>query len=393
MDLRALVLVEGVAPNGNAPERGSIAGVPFALLDVLGATVLERVTQRLRAAGVSQISVVSSVGPEAKTGLEQACFAARVESIETTEAELWSSADEAFDKCREAGAELVVVLRLGAYADIDFEEVIQHHIDKRCRMTSAVDAKGRPLEVFLLEAARRGDASALFGSRFQRVRDDCERFQVKGYVNFLETVADFRCLALDGLLEKNGIRPVATEIKPGVWVGERARIHRNARILAPAFIGARAKIRAASLVTRNSVIEHHAEIDCGTVVENSTVLPFTYVGAGLDVMHSVVGFRRVFHLPRNVGVEISDAKLVGSSPANAVSRTLGSAVALFAVLPQQIYRGFFGRVRKTRPVELPESLDAPAATLGTPDVNETTSGPEVGEFPSSFVVARRYGEH
>ena len=103
----------------------------------------------------------------------------------------------------------------------------------------------------------------------------------------------------------------ARELKPGIWVGDGARIHRKARIVAPAFIGAYSKIRASALITRGSAIEHHAEVDCGTVVENSTVLPFTYVGAGLDVMHSVVGFRRLAHLVRKVEVEISDAKLVG----------------------------------------------------------------------------------
>jgi hypothetical protein len=234
--------------------------------------------------------------------------------------------------------------------------------------------------------------ATLFRSNLQKVRDDCERYQAKGYINPLRDAADFRCLGIDAFLRKNSIRPIGTEIRPGVWVGERAYIHRSARILAPAYIGASSKIRAAALVTRNSIVEHHTEVDCGTVVENSTVLPFTYVGAGLDVMHSLVGFRRVAHLPRKVEVEISDPKLVGSSPINALSRTLGSAAALFAVLPQQIYRGFFGRVRKARPADLPESLDAPA-TLGSPDVNDQASGQEVGEFPSSFAVARRYGEH
>ena len=97
------------------------------------------------------------------------------------------------------------------------------------------------------------------------------------------------------------------------------------------------------MITRGTVVEHHAEIDCGTVVENSTVLPYTYVGAGLDVMHSVVGFRRLSHLVRNVEVEISDRKLVGMPAVSAVSRLAGSTAALFAFLPKQIYRGFFAR--------------------------------------------------
>ena len=58
-------------------------------------------------------------------------------------------------------------------------------------------------------------------------------------------------------------------------------------------------------------MEHHAEVDCGTVVEDSTVLPFTYIGAGLDVVHSVSGFHHLTDLPRNTEVEIKDGKLLG----------------------------------------------------------------------------------
>jgi hypothetical protein len=287
---------------------------------------------------------------------------------------------------------LVLVLRLGPYLEVDYEELVQHHIDKHCRMSAVVGADAKMLGTFVLDASRRSDASTLFRSELNNVRDDCDRFELKNYLNALQTPADLRCLAVDGLLQKNALRPVGHELKPGVWVGDGARIHGQARIVAPAYIGAYSKIRASALITRTSTVEHHAEIDCGTVVENSTVLPFTYVGAGLDVMHSVVGFRRLAHLARNVEVEISDSKLIGMSATGSLSRTAGSAAALFALLPKQVYRGIFSRKHKSRPAELPESLEAPAAALETPDVNEPSSGQEVPEFNSSFAVVRRYGE-
>ena len=392
MDLRALILVGGSVDDGKTPREGGMAGVPFACLDVLGATVLERVVERLKSAGISQVSLLSSAGPEAQMYVERAASRARLDTISATGEEFWQSADQAFEQSRQNGADLVLLVRIGPYVELDYEELIQHHIDKRCRMTTVVGPDGSALEVFVLDSSRRGDATTLLRSRLQTVRDDCERFVARGYVNSLRTASDFRRLALDGLLERNGIRPIGNEVRPGVWVAEGAKIHRTARVLAPAFIGAYSKIRGASLITRNSVIEHHSEVDCGTVVENSTVLPFTYVGAGLDVMHSVVGFRRIFQLMRNVEVEISDAKLVGMPSVTALFRTAGSFAAFFAVLPKKIYRGFLGRARKIGPVRLPESLETPATALGAPDVNEPASAPEVGEFPSSFAVVRRYGE-
>jgi NDP-sugar pyrophosphorylase family protein len=393
MDLKALILVGSANAAGQVRPPEEFVGVPLAFLDVLGQSVLERVVQRLRRAGISDMSVLTSAGEIAEPYLERAELHAKISSARVLRDELWTAAEEKFEQFRQEGADLILVLRLGAYLELDYEELVQHHIDKHCRMSAVVGGDGKTLGTFVLDASRRGDASALFRSEFQQVRDDCERFVQRNYVNPLQTATDLRSLAMDGLLEKNAIRPVGHEIKPGIWVGEGARIHRHARIVAPAYIGAHSKVRASALITRTSVIEHHAEVDCGTVVENTTILPFTYVGAGLDVMHSVVGFRRLAHMVRNVEVEISDSKLVGMSATGALSRTAGSAAALFALLPKQIYRGFFGRSHRTRPAELPESLEAPAAALETPDVNEPASGQEVSEFPSSFAVVRRYGQH
>jgi len=389
MDLKALILI-GPPASGEAPA-GTIAGVPMAYLDVLGATVLERVVQRLKAAGISEVALISCVGRDAHA--ERATFNARLNLVDVDGQEFWNKAEETFERFREEGADLVLVSRLGPYVEVDYEELIQHHIDKHCRMTSAVDGEGQSLELFVLDAARRSDASVLFRSGLQTVRDACERFLVQGYVNPLQNAGDLRRLALDGLLRKNSIAPLGTEIRPGVWVGERAHIHPKARVLAPAFIGAHGKIRASALLTRNSVIEHHAEIDCGTVVENSTVLPFTYVGAGLDVMHALVGFRRFFHLPRKVEVEISDSKLIGMSAIRPLSRTLGSAAALFAVLPQQMYRAISGRPHGIQGAKLLASLGAPAATSGNPVGEQPASGQEEEDFPSNFAVVRRYGQH
>jgi NDP-sugar pyrophosphorylase family protein len=393
MDLKAILLVGGIGSTGPDASTETLAAVPLAYLDVLGATVLERVVRRLRQLGVSSISLISGASDEVRPYAERAALCANVSVTETAIGEFWERAEESFEQFRQDGAELVLIVRIGPYIELDYEELIQHHIDKHCRMTSVISPEGEPLGTFVVDASRRADASMLLGSALRQVRDDCERFQAQRYINPLRTAGDLRRLALDAFLEKNSIRPVGREIKPGVWVADGARIHRKARVVAPAYVGAYSKVRAAALVTRTSVIEHHAEVDCGTVVENSTILPFTYVGAGLDVMHSVVGFRRLAHLVRNVEVEISDARLIGISAAEAISRLAGSAAALFAFLPKQIYRGFFGRPRQVCPAELPEALAEPAAALETPDVKEPASGQEVSEFPSSFAVVRRYGEH
>jgi hypothetical protein len=256
----------------------------------------------------------------------------------------------------------------------------------------AVDSKNEPLGLFVLSASARTDAAALFKSRMQRMRRESAPFQVKGYINRLETGTDLRRLAVDGLLAKNAIRPEGKEIKPGIWAGTGARIHRKARVIAPAFIGAHAKVRAAALITRASVIEHHSDVDCGTVVENSSVLPFTRVGAGLDVMHAVVGFHRLAHLRQNVEVEIADQKLVGMVPLTPLSRLAGSTAALFTFIPMQIYRSLTASSQRTSAAKCPESSEQASAVLEAPVLEAPATAAEASEFPSQLAVARRYGD-
>ena len=54
-------------------------------------------------------------------------------------------------------------------------------------------------------------------------------------------------------------------------------------------------------------------MDYGTAVEDSSILPFTYVGRALDVSDAVVDGNRVVNLSRNVVVTIEDPKIMGRS--------------------------------------------------------------------------------
>jgi len=394
MDIRAILLIGRIARDGARPAE-SVGGVPIAYLDVLGLPVVERVRQRLARFGIRRATLVSDVPPGDAAAAFTQCSALHrdMRRIDAAGEQFWQAADDTFQQYGQDGADLVLVLRIGPYAEIDYEEMIQHHLDHRCAVTTAVDAENPGLDVFVLNAAGRLDARELFQSRLQRLRHDCQAFQVTGYVNRLQSPSDLRRLAADGLLARNEIRPHGFELKPGVWVGAAARIHRKARVVAPAFIGARATVRALAVITRGSVVEHHAEIDCGTVVENSSVLPFTRLGAGLDVMHSVVGLGRLAHLARGVEVEISDRRFVDMVPLSPLSRLAGSTAALFAFLPKQIYRGFFAPSHRKSAPESPESLEQAQPVLEVPVLESPASGGESSGFPSSLAVVRRYGEH
>jgi len=390
VDIRALLLIGGAAGDGpQASER--VNGVAVAYLDVLGRPVLERVLERLRSYGITMATVIGEAA-EPTSWAHAKPGPSGVARIQVAGERLWQCAEESFLRYAEDGADLVVALRLGPYVEVDYEALVQHHLDHYGSVSRAVDRNGAGVDLFVLNASARQDAAALFQNRLRRMRREGTPFRVPGYVNRLQTASDLRRLALDGLLARNAVRPEGTELKPGVWVGWRARIHRRARVIAPAFIGDHAKIRAAALITRGTVIEHHAEVDCGTVVENSTVLPFSRIGAGLDVMHSVVGFRRLAHLQRATEVEIADEKFIGMAPLTAFSRWAGSTAALFAFLSTQFSRGLLAKSQRRNAAQTPEPLEGGPATLEAQVLEVPATAAETSEFPSNLAVARRYGD-
>ena len=61
------------------------------------------------------------------------------------------------------------------------------------------------------------------------------------------------------------------------------------------------------------MLKHHCEVDRGSVVENATILPHTYLGSGLDITHSIVNRNAMVDLRQAVEVEIGDRSLIGST--------------------------------------------------------------------------------
>lgn len=133
------------------------------------------------------------------------------------------------------------------------------------------------------------------------------------YTNRLSTPQDLRHLAKDALFQRCSIQPNGIEVRPGVWVSPSARVHPHARVIAPAYIGAHTRLRSGAVITCGASIEHHCEVDRGSVVENATIMPHTYLGSSLDIAHSIVSRNVMVDVRRAVEVEIGDRSLVGST--------------------------------------------------------------------------------
>jgi hypothetical protein len=385
MDIRALVLVnsETANPDYNAQP----PSLPFGLIDLAGKSPLQRVVERLHRFGISPVTAVINGYPYA------GAFSALngLTPVVTPAERFWRSAETAFNDLAQSGAELVILIRLGAYAELDFEKMVQFHLDKHCRV-SQVAHEGRPLQTFCISASRRNDAASLFRSELTKCRTECPLFEHVGYTNFLSSTLELRQFAIDVLTLQTETAPAGQQIRPGVWVAAGAQIEKGARVLAPAFIGARARVRSGTVITRCSSIEQHAQIDCGTVVENSSVLPYCSVGAGLELAHSVAGFAQIWNLRRACTVQITDKKLVRHIAATSGNTLLASAADLVTYVPRQFWRGIFGSHRGQQ-ADLNTALRHTSPTLGkasgyqAPACDSTAAS----EFPPNLAVARTNG--
>ncbi|HWR15805.1 MAG TPA: hypothetical protein VN577_13340 [Terriglobales bacterium] len=384
MDVRAIVVL-------GAPSKTheSIGGLPYALSDVLGKPIAFRIIEKLRDAGVERATVITEAPPSAwPTGTAE-----HGNWQQAAGDDLWRKAEAVFEEYSTAGADLVLFLRLGAYADIDFGDLMQFHNGRGSRITAVIDETGERLDIYAITGSRRNDAAYLFRHELKEFRQSCNSYLFTGYLNRLTSPHHLRALAVDALMQRVRIVPEGKQIRPGVWLGRGAQVHRRARVLSPAYIGAGSRVRAAAVVTRCSALEHHTVVDCGTVVENISTLPYTYLGAGLDVSHSVVGRSRVWNLKRNVEVEFSDPRLIGEASANAPLRALGGFLSLVSFLPAQVLRGVFASSHRECPPSLPDSIATPAAALEVPAKTKAPAAPAVdaGEFPANLAIARRYG--
>jgi hypothetical protein len=360
-----------------------LGGVPLAMLDMLGASMVNRIAHRLQQQGVGATAVLSEASqfPERNLGPEVCWFKAGRE-------QLWRYAEALFNDFAQSGAELVVVMRLGSYINLDLEPLLQFHLDHHSRLTQVRGSSGNLLDLLVISASRRNDAAFMFRNMLSAFRLPPEIYQASGYENPLETVADLRCLALDSLAGKTGLQPQGTEIKPGVWIGQSARIDSRARVLAPAYVGAHSRIRPMAVITRGSVIERHCHIDCGTVIEDSTILPFSHVGAGLDVSFSVVGFRRVVHLARQVDIEIADELLIGMASTSAPVRALNEMLSVALGMPKTLLASLRAKKQEV-PATLPEAIQAPSPALSAATVEQQDRADR--HFATELMAARRYG--
>ena len=309
--------------NANAKTTSQLLmGSPMGSCDVLGQSIIDRVVARLRGSGAQLISIISEGPLPGCTATSASSSLYRTGSTPG----FWPAWDSVVSEYLNHGVETLLLLRLGPYVELDLLYLLRFHRDITSPLTQ-VYHRHTALDVVLVDAAPLREGMGSFRTRLSTLIPQRQRYSFAGYTNLLAGPADFRRLVQDALSGQCGIRPVGREVRPGIWYGEGTRVDRSAIILAPAFIGAETCIEASSTISGASAVERQCEVDCGTTVDDCCVLPGTYLGMGLNVQHAVVKGSKLFHLNRDIELEISDSRLIGTtSPSHPLSRRARSVL-------------------------------------------------------------------
>jgi NDP-sugar pyrophosphorylase family protein len=287
---------------GGRKRQRLVTRVPDNTVTVLGNNLGERIFSKLREVGVSRPTVIAESDSRKQSSWPQVLGGE----------ESGSAWEQAIAHWVRENAEVLLLIRGNAFTNLDFTELLQFHIERKGALTQVYAADGY-LDIAVVNAAVLRENAGTYKTTLTSLLPQHERFFHRGYVNRLRTPADFMQLIEDGLQRRCELRPIGTEIASGVWLGEGAEVEASCVISSPAFIGAGTRVGACCTVSAGSAVEHACEVDSGTSIEQSWILPGTYVGVGLTVRRSVVSNKKLFNVDRNAEVEIPDRRLIGAT--------------------------------------------------------------------------------
>jgi len=209
------------------------------------------------------------------------------------------------------GVERLLLIKLKSYAELDLADLLRFHSDRGNPITEAQDARGE-LGISLVDriALHSGtEALAFSGVSEKGQMHQFMPYQFSGYAKRIVSATERQELVGDGLTGACAMKPLGTQIRDKVWVGEGVKIAPSARIIGPVYIGARTTIGAGATIGPFASVEHDCVVDCGTTVEQSTVLPNSYLAPGLLLRNSQVDGRHLEHLRWGAVADLQPAQL------------------------------------------------------------------------------------
>jgi NDP-sugar pyrophosphorylase family protein len=126
------------------------------------------------------------------------------------------------------------------------------------------------------------------------------------------------------------------ENQPGVWVGQRSRISKSAKLQGPCWIGENVWVGANSKIGPYAVLENRVVVESGVEIANSIIGPETLVGALTEVKDSLADGSTLVNWRTGSRITVPDAFLLCSlaqrkrrqKAGNLVGRLLAAALML-----------------------------------------------------------------
>jgi NDP-sugar pyrophosphorylase family protein len=276
-----------------------LTNVPDAKLEVLGKSLLDRNISRLREAGVESTGVIP----------EGSALTQLLPTRSNTSNDSISVWEKAIGEYVRQGVDTLLLLRTSTYIDLDYEELLRFHSERRAGLTQVYSADSS-VDAAVVNANLLRESDSAYRTTLSDLIPDQEHFYYQGYINRLRKPQDFRRLTEDALTGKCNLCPVGTEVGDGIWFGDGVEVDETCLISGPAFIGAGTRIAACTSISGSSAVERNCEIDCSTAVDQSWILQETYVGLGLTVRGSIVSNQKMFNLDRKTELPINDPRLI-----------------------------------------------------------------------------------
>ena len=285
----------------------SLLAEPVECVDILGRSMLERTVERFTRADVDAITLMVPNGYSVPT---LAGKFGNLSSLVVSDVNF--AIAQQLSEYLQIGIDHSFVASANLYTETDLLDLFYFHREARQAATRGMDRAGS-LALWVVDCAKAEQIE--IEGLLTRSGETGASYFIPDNVTRLNDPSDLRRLVSDALSGRCAMRPSGREIKPGIWVEDGTEIHRGARLVAPAFVGAGSRVEEDTLITRCSSIEKGCYVDCGTVIEDSSILANTHVGIWLDLCHAVVNGNRLLSLAHQVVVEISDPSILRFSGA------------------------------------------------------------------------------
>jgi NDP-sugar pyrophosphorylase family protein len=136
----------------------------------------------------------------------------------------------------------------------------------------------------------------------------CPTVDISGKIAMLDSISNFHATNMQVLAgEFNNLDLAGYRANADLWIGRSSKLttHNNHGI-----VGACCRVHPEAQLLKQVVLNRHSIVDCGTVLENSVVMPDTYIGKYLDVRNAIVSGNYLIRVDNNSIIPVVNSFLL-----------------------------------------------------------------------------------